>query len=59
MINVTKGSRDIIGNTKLGKGDKLMGVVDKHGLPLTLFSHAENKHETKLMQLSLEIYMIE
>lgn len=54
-----KGGGDQIGLTKRGKGVKIMAIVDKHGLPLSVTTHAANHHEVTLVQLSLDFYMIE
>ena len=54
-----KGGGDQIGPTKRGKGVKIMAIVDKHGLPLSVTTHAANHHEVTLVQLSLDFYMIE
>lgn len=54
-----KGGGDGIGPTKRGKGVKIMAIVDKHGLPLSVSTHAANHHEVTLVQLSLDFYMIE
>lgn len=54
-----KGGGDEIGPTKRGKGVKIMAIVDKHGLPLAVSTHAANHHEVTLVQLSFEFYMIE
>lgn len=48
-----------IGPTKRGKGVKIMGIVDRHGLPLAVSTHAANHHEVTLVQLSFDFYMIE
>ena len=34
-----------IGATKRGKGMKIMAIVDRHGLPLSVSTHAANHHE--------------
>jgi len=47
-----------VGNTKCGKGVNIMAIVDRTGLPLSVSTHA-NYHEVKLVQLSLDFYMIE
>jgi len=49
----TKGGGDEIGPTKRGKGVKIMAIVDRHGLPLAVSTHAANHHEVTLVQLSL------
>jgi transposase len=54
-----KGGGDEIGPTKRGKGVKIMAIVDRHGLPLAVSTHAANHHEVTLVQLSFEFYMIE
>lgn len=48
-----------IGNSKCGKGVKIMATVDRAGLPLSVSTHAANHHEVKLVQLSFDFYMIE
>ncbi len=54
-----KGGGEEIGKTKRGKGVKIMGIVDRHGLPLAVSTHAANHHEVTLVQLSFDFYMIE
>lgn len=54
-----KGGGEEIGKTKRGKGVKIMGIVDRHGLPLSVSTHAANHHEVTLVQLSFDFYMIE
>jgi transposase len=54
-----KGGSDEIGPTKRGKGVKIMAIVDRHGLPLAVSTHAANHHEVTLVQLSFDFYMIE
>jgi len=48
-----------IGPTKRGKGVKILAIVDRHGLPLSLDTHAANHHEVTLVQLSFDFYMLE
>src|SRR5262249_16512207 len=48
-----------IGATKRGKGMKIMAIVDRHGLPLSVSTHAANHHEVRLVQLCFDFYMIE
>src|SRR6188474_1745403 len=38
---------------------EIMAIVDRHGLPLAVSTHAANHHEVTLVQLSFEFYMIE
>lgn len=54
-----RGGGDEIGPTKRGKGVKIMAIVDRHGLPLSVSAHAANHHEVTLVQLSFDFYMIE
>ena len=54
-----KGGGDEIGKTRRGKGVKILAIVDRHGLPLSVSTHAANHHEVTLVQLSFEFYMIE
>ncbi len=54
-----KGGGEEIGKTKRGKGVKIMAIVDRHGLPLAVSTHAANHHEVTLVQLSFDFYMIE
>jgi len=54
-----KGGGDGIGKTKRGKGVKIMGIVDRNGLPLAVCTHAANHHEVTLVQLTFDFYMIE
>jgi transposase len=48
-----------IGATKRGTGMKIMAIVDHHGLPLSVSTHAANHHEVRLVQLCFDFYMIE
>lgn len=54
-----KGGGEEVAPTKRGKGVKIMAIVDRHGLPLAVSTHAANHHEVTLVQLSFEFYMIE
>lgn len=54
-----KGGGEEIGPTKRGKGVKIMAIVDRHGLPLAVTTHAANHHEVTLVQLTFDFYMIE
>ena len=35
-----------------------MAIVDRHGLPLSVSTHAANHHEVRLVQLCFDFYMI-
>lgn len=48
-----------IGPTRRGKGVKILAIVDRHGLPLSVSTHAANHHEVTLVQLSFDFYMLE
>ena len=54
-----KGGGEGIGYTKHGKGVKIMGIVDRGGLPISVSTQAANHHEVTLVQLSFDFYMIE
>jgi len=54
-----KGGGGQIGPTKRGKGVKILAIVDRHGLPLSVSTHAANHHEVTLVQLSVDFYMLE
>src|SRR5215831_3225432 len=56
---MAKGGGAQIGPTKRGKGMKIMAIVDRHGLPLSVSTHAANHHEVRLVQLCFDFYMIE
>ena len=58
MFCAAKGGGRGIGKTKRGKGVKIMAIVDRHGLPLAVSTHAANHHEVTLVQLSFDFYMI-
>ncbi len=45
-----KGGGDGIGSTKVGKGVKIMVLVDARGLPVAVDTAPANHHETKLVQ---------
>jgi hypothetical protein len=56
---MAKGGSAEIGPTKRGKGMKIMAIADRHGLPLSVSTHAANHHEVRLVQLCFDFYMIE
>src|SRR5262245_1535565 len=37
------------------QGMKIMAIVDRHGLPLSVSTHAANHHEFRLVQLCIEM----
>jgi Transposase DDE domain len=56
---MAKGGGADVGPTKRGKGLKIMAIVDRHGFPLSVSTHAANHHEVRLVQLCFDFYMIE
>ena len=56
---MAKGGGLEIGTTKRGKGMKIMTIVDRHGLPLSVTTHAANHHEVRRVQLCFDFYMTE
>lgn len=40
-----KGGGDGIGKTRRGKGVKVLAIVDRHRLPLSVSTHVANHHE--------------
>jgi len=54
-----KGGGAEIGKTRSGKGVKMLAIVDRHGLPLSVSTHAANHHAVTLVQLSFDFYMLE
>jgi len=44
----------LVGKTKRGKGTKIMGIADRHGLPLALRAESASPAEVKLVEPTLE-----
>src|SRR5580704_13200940 len=44
----------LVGKTKRGKGTKIMGIADRHGLPLALRTESASPAEVKLVEVTLE-----
>jgi len=44
----------LVGKTKRGKGTKIMGIADSHGLPLALRAESASPAEVKLVEQTLE-----
>ena len=59
--DVRHGQRWRVGsrNNEARKRHEDHGVVDRHGLPLSVSTHAANHHEVRLVQLCFDFYMIE
>ena len=54
--NVCSGQKRgrLVGKTKRGKGTKIMGIADGHGLPLALRTESASPAEVKLVEPTLE-----
>jgi transposase len=48
----------LVGKTKRGKGTKIMGIADRHGLPLALRAESASPAEVKLVQATLEARLV-
>jgi len=47
-----------VGKTKRGKGTKIMGIADGHGLPLALRTESASPAEVKLVKATLEARVV-
>ena len=47
-----------VGKTKRGKGTKIMGIADSHGLPLALRTESASPAEVKLVKATLEARIV-
>lgn len=54
-----KGGGEGIGPTRRGNGVQILAIVDRHGLPLSVRTHAANHHEVTLVHLSVDFSMLE
>jgi len=54
--NVCSGQKRgrLVGKTKRGKGTKIMGIADRHGLPIALRTESASPAEVKLVEQTLE-----
>ena len=54
--NICSGQKRgrLVGKTKRGKGTKIMGIADSHGLPLALRTESASPAEVKLVEKTLE-----
>ena len=50
---------DGIGNTRKGKGIKIMAMVDRHGLPVAVCTESAQRAEVSLVQLLFDFMFIE
>ena len=48
----------LVGKTKRGKGTKIMGIADSHGLPLALRTESASPAEVKLVKPTLEARIV-
>src|SRR5277367_2831601 len=48
----------LVGKTKRGKGTKIMGIADGHGLPLALRTESASPAEVKLVAATLEARVV-
>lgn len=48
----------LVGKTKRGKGTKIMGIADGHGLPLALRTESASPAEVKLVEQTLEARIV-
>ena len=48
----------LVGKTKRGKGTKIMGIADGHGLPLALRTESASPAEVKLVEKTLEARIV-
>ena len=53
------GGGDGTAITRRGKGVKILALVDRDGLPLSVSTRAANHHQVTLVQLSFDFYMLE
>src|SRR5262245_56944051 len=44
----------LVGKTKRGKGTKIMGIADRHGLPLAVRTESDSPAEVTLVEKTLE-----
>jgi transposase len=44
----------LVGKTKRGKGTKIMGIADRHGLPVALRTESASPAEVKLVESTLD-----
>jgi hypothetical protein len=54
-----QGGGDAIGTTRRGQGVKLLAIVARQGLPVSVSTQAANHHAVTLGQLSVDFSMLE
>src|SRR5262245_42773239 len=57
--NLRHGQGWRVGNRSYEARKRHVAIVDRHGLPLSVSTHAANHHEVRLVQLCFDFYMIE
>ena len=50
----SKNGSDNVGKTKVGKGHKLMAIVDENGIPVSVNVTSANPHESQLVEDTLQ-----
>lgn len=54
-----KGGGEAVGLTKCGTGVKMLAIVDRQGLPLSVSTHAATHHEVTLVPLRFDFSRLE
>jgi transposase len=54
-----KGGGEGVGPTRRGTGVKILAIVDRQGLPLSVRTPAAHHHEVTVVQLRFDFYMVE
>jgi len=54
MVRPGQKRGDGVGNTKCGKGTKVVDLVDSHGTPLAVHFASANQHEVNLLEPTLD-----
>lgn len=55
MFVRSKGTSESIGKTKVGKGSKIMAIVDEKGFPISLAVMSATPHESRLVSDTLDM----
>lgn len=53
-----KGGAADVGLTKLGKGMKIMAMMNRYGLPLSVWTYGANEHGARLVNLCFDLYSV-
>ncbi|WP_157605053.1 transposase [Schlesneria paludicola] len=54
LVRTSEKGGDGVGNTKCGKGTKVVDIVDSNGIPLAVYLTAANHSEVKLIEPTLD-----